>query len=78
VQLGACIGLSNVDWYGMKVVMNKMTVNVSRVLCSTVVRQGLGVRRRVVIRRRTKIRCFKVNIGNLNRQDSQIISVMLS
>ena len=69
MQLGACIGLSNVDWYGMKVVMNKMTVNVSRVLCSTVVRQGLGVRRRVVIRsRRTRIRRFKVNMGNLNRQ----------
>ena len=37
MQLGACIGLSNVDWYGMKVVMNKMTVcsvRKPKVLCS--------------------------------------------
>jgi hypothetical protein len=52
-------------------------VDVSRRFC--VVRQGPGVRRRVVIPSwRTRIRRFKVNIGNLNRQDSQIIRVMLS
>jgi hypothetical protein len=60
--------------------MNKMTVCSVRkpeVLCSKT--GGLGVRRRVVIRSwRTRIRRFKVNMGNLNRQDSQIISVMLS
>ena len=57
--------------------MNKMTEG--RRLRFCVVRQGLGVRRRFVIRSwRTRIRRFMVNIGNLNRQDSQIISVMSS
>ena len=51
--------------------------NKPEVLCSKT--GGLSVRRRVVIRSwRTRIRRFKVNMGNLNRQDSQIISVMLS
>jgi hypothetical protein len=51
--------------------MNKMTVGrrKPRVLCSKT-----GVRRRVVIlNRRTRIRRFKVNMGNLNRQDSQLL-----
>jgi hypothetical protein len=58
--------------------MSKMTEGrrKPKVLCS---KTGLGVRRRFVIRSwRTRIRRFRVNIGNLNRQDSQIISVMLS
>ncbi len=56
--------------------MNKMTEGrrKPKVLCSKT-----GVRRRFVIRSwRIRMRCFKVTIGNLNRQDSQIISVMSS